>query len=157
MFYCVRCRLSQSAPSWDVWVKVWWIMICLRFGENRLQLWMAMVNAWLPKQRLNNKYPWYVPHKQHNHVCNFQVRFPLLWVRVNVEKPKSEKSSQLETHNRSCGILKSSWWACPRLTPYRQKFGVKQTKLYWKNIGTIETFGKKKFQMRYHMMGFNHS
>ena len=40
---------------------------------------------------------------------------------------------------------------------HRQKFGVKQTKLYWKNIGTIETFGKKKFQMRYHMMGFNHS
>ena len=43
-----------------------------------------------------------------------------------------------------------------RICAHRQKFGVKQTKFYWKNIGTIETFGKKKFQMRYHMMGFNH-
>ena len=43
------------------------------------------------------------------------------------------------------------------ITAHRQKFGVKQTKLYWKNIDTIETFGKKKFQMRNHMKGFNHS
>ena len=43
------------------------------------------------------------------------------------------------------------------LYTHRQKFEVKQIKLYGKNIVTIETFWKKKFQMRYHMMGFNHS
>ena len=44
-----------------------------------------------------------------------------------------------------------------KVLSHRQKFRLKQTKLYCKNIATIETFGKKKFQIRYHMMGFNHS